>query len=378
MRPMARPLAASALAGLVISLSACGGGSGEDGGQNASLTSDAADTATANLAPFTGQGSAFPVEDALSVRPPAGTTFAFLQCASPICALQAQLVGQATRELLGNDLVVVTAGASAQESQQAMDTIIAQRPDLVIVPGIEPSTIRPQLDQLDQLDIPVVTLGVSGTEDYPAIKSSILGGELIDLAGKLLADWAVAENGASPSVFYNTPELSFSDDMRQAYEAEMATLCPDCEVRVVDIPLSTLGNTAPTTVVNDLRAHPKTKTAIFATEDAANGLPAALKVAGIQVSINGYAPSPGVLQGIKDGDITAGFTVDPVVAAYVNVDVAARIVTGQPLSADEEAGLTSTQMLTAADLKSLDVSNGYLIYPDAAERFNQLWAGQPG
>ncbi|MHC6220640.1 hypothetical protein [Arthrobacter sp. MMS24-S77] len=183
-------------------------------------------------------------------------------------------------------------------------------------------------------------------------------------------------NGTAPSVFYSIPELGFSAPMAAAYQDEMKAVCPGCQVRVVKIPLASIGNTAPATVVSDLKANPETRTAIFASEEAATGLPAALKVAGLDVAINGYAPSPTILGYIQSGDVTAGLAVDTLVAGFLNADVAARLVTGQKLTATETAGLTSMQMVTKNDLAGVDVSKGFAAYPDAVQRFGQLWNGQ--
>lgn len=374
-----KALAWSILASLALGLVGCGNSSpasGDAASSKASLEANALDTAKKNLAPYTGHASAFPVDEPLTTKPPAGTTFAYLECATPICALQGQVVGTATHALLGNDLIVVKAGRSAQEAQQAMESIIAKKPSAVILPGIDPVTMRAQMEQLDSAGIPVVTLAVTNTKGFPAIKAAILGESLAALAGKLFADWAVTTNGIAPSVFYSIPELGFSAPMAAAFQDEMKAVCPACQVRVVKIPLTSIGNTAPATVVSDLKANPETRTAVFASEEAATGLPAALKVAGLDVAINGYAPSPTILGYIQGGDVTAGLAVDTLVAGFLNADVAARLVTGQKLTATETAGLTSMQMVTKNDLAGVDVSKGFAAYPDAVQRFGQLWNGQ--
>jgi ABC-type sugar transport system substrate-binding protein len=110
-------------------------------------------------------------------------------------------VANATKSLFGTDLIVVKAGPSAQDAQQAMDSIIAQKPSAVILPTVDPVSIRAQMEQLAKADIPVVALGVTNTEDFPGIEASIMGKQFSELAGKLFADWAVTTNGSAPSVF---------------------------------------------------------------------------------------------------------------------------------------------------------------------------------
>ena len=364
---------------LVFALTGCAEGSsaeGVNGGTDASLSAEALATAEQNLAPYLGQASAFPIDEPLAKKPAPDATLAFLQCATPICALQVTAVANATKSLFGTDLIVVKAGPSAQDAQQAMDSIIAQKPSAVILPTVDPVSIRAQMEQLAKADIPVVALGVTNTEDFPGIEASIMGKQFSELAGKLFADWAVTTNGSAPSVFYTVPELGFSPIMEAAYKAEMSELCPECEVRVVKIPITSIGSTAPTTVANDLRANPQTKTAIFSTSEAATGLPAALKVADIEVAINGFAPSPTILGYIQSGDVTAGLAVDDPIAAALLVDVAARILTGQKLSDAQVTGMPTMQMVTKADVEGQDVSKGFAAHPDSFDRFDRLWNGE--
>jgi len=368
--------AGGVLASLVLALTACGSSGDSGSSAGASLTSDAVATATSDLAPYTGQASEFPVDEPLATKPPAGTTFAFLQCSTPVCAAQAELIGIATKTLLGNDLIVVKAGPSAQEEQQAMDSIIAKKPSAVIIPATDPAAFRSQMDELDQDGIPVITTGVIGTDKYPAVKGGILAETLSTLAGKLFADWVVKNVGAVESAFYTIPELSFSPLMEQGYKDEMAALCPGCAVREVKVPLASVGSTAPQAITNDLKAHPDTKAAIFASEEATTGLPAALKVAGINVAINGFAPSPTILDYIQKGDITAGLAVDSLVTEFMNVDMAARVVTGQQLTGDEADDRLAMQMITKDDIAGMDLTKGFSAYPDAVERFTKLWNGQ--
>jgi len=370
-------LLAGVMACSLLALSACG--DSDDGGSNASggeISASALAQAKENLAPYTGQPGAFPVDEPLAKKPPAGTTIAFLQCSTPVCAVQAELFAIPTKTLLGNDLIVVKAGPSAQELQQAMDSIIAKKPSAVILPAVDPSQFRPQMEELDRLGIPVVTTGVIDMESFPAIKAGLLGPKASERAGKLFADWAVVRNGTAPSVFYTIPELSFSPIMFKAYQDEMKQLCPSCEVREVKIPIATVGNTAPQTVVNDLRSHPETKTAVFASAEAMTGLPAALKVAGLSPDTVGFAPSPTVLGYIQKGEVTAGLPVDSLVTEFSGVDMVARVLTGQELTKAEADDELAMQMVTKEDLEGKDLSKGFAAYPDVVERMTKLWNGQ--
>jgi len=93
----------------------------------------------------------------------------------------------------------------------------------------------------------------------------------------------------------------------------------------------------------------------------ASGLPAALKAAGLSPTTIGYAPTPGSLQDIEDGKITAGLGVDFPVALWMAVDVAARLVLGEALTPGEQAGSAPEQLLEQKDI-TFDPSKGWTGY----------------
>jgi ribose transport system substrate-binding protein len=345
--------------------------SGASGSGQASVSAEALAQIEKNLEPYTGHPNAFPVTEKLTKRPPKGSTFAFLQCSTPICALIG-LMNQQAAGALGVPLSVTKSAASAQALQDAMSSIIATKPSAVLIPAADPVQYKEPMSQLKQLGIPVVSQGVVDTAQFPAIKGSILGVPAATIAGTLLADWVVKRNGVSPSVFYTVPELSFSPFIVAGFKKEMASVCPTCQTRFVEISAAKIGNTAPSVVTSDLQANPGTKTAIFGSEEAADGLPAAQKVADIKVDTVGFAPDPAVLGYIKNGSITAGLGYDIRTTSWVQVDMAARLVTGQPLTDAEQHDPSVMQMLEQKDI-TFDPTKGFNGYPDVAERFAALW-----
>ena len=171
-------------------------------------------------------------------------------------------------------------------------------------------------------------------------------------------------------MFYGSPELDFSKYAQGAFVGEMKKLCPSCKVRTSSISVLTIGSTAPTTVVNDLRSHPDTNTAIFSTLDTAIGLPPALKTAGLSVTTNGLAPGPVTLSYIKQGQLTGGFGLDLLAGSWQAVDIAARLIMGDKVPPAEASG--DYEFIGPAQIKG-DVSGGWTGYPDYQKRFKKLW-----
>jgi ribose transport system substrate-binding protein len=322
-----------------------------------------------NIAPYTGHPSPFPATVPLGKKLPAGKTFVYLQCAAPTCALVDTALKSAVAAI-GGKLTVVPAGFTAQTAQSAATAALALKPDVVIVPAISGSFFSGGLKKLAAAGTKVVSVGVDNAKSY-GVNFAIGDVSTTTRAGRLLADWVVVHKGAKANVvYYGSPELDFSKYAQQAFVGEMKKQCPSCKVRTSSISVLTIGSTAPTTVANDLRSHPDTNTAIFSTLDAAIGLPAALKTAGLSVTTNGLAPGPVTLSYIKQGQLTGGLGLDLPGAAWQAVDIAARLMLKEKVPPIEANG--DYEFIGPAQIKG-DISNGWTGYPDYQQRFKKLW-----
>ena len=352
-------------------LAACG--SSDDSGSGSSSGGGApADTAAAEaaIAPYVGQPSRFPIETPLAIKA-TGKRIAYLDCGTGICGLFAQLA-EAPFDALGMSMTSIKAGLKPDTVQAAFDTVIQDDYDGVFVPAIPPQLWETGLQQLKDAGIPVVTSGVVGAGDYVQVQQA--GQVNSENSGKLLADWVVAQNGGDADVvLYWTPELPFELVVKDAFTKEMDELCPDCEVRTEEISVTTYGTTAGSTIVADLQAHPNTKTAVFGIGEQAQGLPAQMKTAGLDVETLLYSPGPGNLADIKSGSLTAGLALDLPVLIWTVADSLARLTTGQEPDPGAVADISPQQFVTADDLQ-FDVSQGWTGYPDFADKFTTLWA----
>jgi ribose transport system substrate-binding protein len=378
-RPAATVLSIVTVACTLL-VTACGGGSsgaGSTAGGSASSgaggTNAAADSAAAKalIAPYTGQPSAFPIDTPLTKKP-TGKRIAYLDCGTPICGLFYQLATPAI-QALGMKLTAIKSGLAADTVQSAFDTVVQDKYDGVFVPAIPSSLWKRGLGQLQAAKIPVVTSGVIGA-DPAAVPVQQVGTAETNRSGQVLAGQVVAAHGDQANVvFYYTPELDFTNLLKDSFVAEMKTLCSNCRVRTAKISVSTFGTTAPNLIVDDLQANPDTKTAVFGIGEQTPGLPAAMKTAGLTIETIVNSPDPANLEGIQKGDISLGFGLDLPVVAWTAADSLARLTTGQPPAPGAAQDIPPQQFLTKADLKG-DVSKGWTGYPDFADRFMKLWA----
>jgi ribose transport system substrate-binding protein len=378
---------------LALGLAACGGGSSSSssstseaesseptGGETENAAEEETESEAAGggvaeakeiVAPYIGQPSPFPVTEKLK-EVPKGAEIDYVDCGTPICALFWEIL-QPAAQTMGVKLERVKAGSAANTVASAFDTVIAKEPAAVIVGSVTMELWSKQLKELQEKEIPVVTTGISDAEEF-GIESPQASNANSERSGELMAAYVVAEMAGEESnvVFYETPELSFTTILAESFQAEMEKLCPGCSVRIAQVGIEELGNTAPNTVVSDLQANPDTNVAVFGTAEIEAGLPTALKSAGIEIETLGSSPGPAELQYLKEGKSTAVLGFDLPVLTWTLLDQAAREIAGQELSGPEAEGLGVLQFLRKEDVQ-YDVSKGWSGYPEFAEKFAELW-----
>jgi ribose transport system substrate-binding protein len=376
-----RALVVVALGALSLAVSACGssGSSTSTSSPAGSTTAGKADGAKARaeaaLKPYLGHPSPFPVTTPLEKRP-TGERLAYVECPAPLCALLKPFIASAAKTM-GVNLYTVKGGFSPEELSKAWNTVVQQKPAGAISPATEAVLIHNQVEQLQKLGIPVVSTGVIDTKKY-GIAVEVAGTTLNALAAKLQADYIYEKLGdKANAVFYYTPELGFTRAELPAFKSEMAALCPKCTVRFVKVPVASLGTTSPKLIVSDLQSHPDTNASAVSQADNYNGLPAAMKLAGIKTGTDGvmlvsYSGTPVTHQYVKEGSVTADLALDVPALGYTLVDAVARAVTKQEITPDVAHGLVPLQFLEQKDM-TFDYSKGWTAYPDEVDRWKKLW-----
>jgi ribose transport system substrate-binding protein len=348
-------------------------GCGSSGQETATaLTADAQAKAKELVAPYEGKPGAFPVTERLSSPVPAGTRIAYIDNGNALVSLIFRLMQPAAKEL-GVDLYAVRAGTSASGVQAAFSTVVQQRPAAVINTAIDPALWDNQRKQLIAEGIPVVSLGTVAPASSGLVQPN--GAAAFERQGRLQAAWLVANNDKSvEAVLYEHNELAYAAAVKKGFESELEKLCPDCTARVVQIPITEVGNKAPERIVSDLQAHPGTRAVVFQSSAVATGLPAKLKVAGLKdVQIVGANPLPTNLQYLKDKQGAVELGADLNTLAWTAVDTAARLIVGQKLQPNVVKGDALVHQFLRPEDITFDPTRGFSAYPDVAERFKALW-----
>jgi ribose transport system substrate-binding protein len=327
--------------------------------------------ASAAIEQFVGHPSAFPAATPLRGSLPSGTTFVYLDEGGQSASLFAQLMSDATK-VLGVQLKVINSGTTASTSQAAAESALALKPAAVLLLGNAPAMFGDTLQSLSDAGVKVISLGLSGSYKQYGITFNYLNAIAEEHAGRLMADWVIAHKGAGANVaFYGIPEVTYTPVMESAFKSELSKNCSSCTVRFVSIDLADIGTTAPQTVVTDLQSHPSTNYAVFELAEIAQGLPAAMKSAGLSIPDIGYNPDPLELQYVKTGEMAAAVTSDLVLETWTTVDLAARLVLNQQPTPAETIGDSISTILTQKD--TFNPEDGWVAYPDFANRFAKLW-----
>ena len=308
-------------------------------------------------------------------RVPKGAVIDFVAITTPVSALTWTYITPAAK-VMGVTVKRFAAGTSATSVAQTFTAVVATHPKAVIVVGIPLDLWSRYVPQLKSQGAPIVPYGQIGTAKY-GLQAAQAAEGFGRTAGKLMAAYVVAKWGShSHVVFYEVPELPFASIEQQGIRSELAAVCPGCSLRVVDIPITAIGTTAPGLVVADLQAHPDTTAAAFSDDEAQIGLPAKLKVAGIDVHRIGVGPVPANLEYLKTGQEPVALGYDAAVQAWELLDQAAREIIGQKLTGPASHGVADLQFLTPKDI-TFNPKNGWTGYPDYPQRFAKLWGVQP-
>lgn len=358
-----------------LALVACGSSSSSGGAVGASQNSGgvAADSHAESqvMAPYLDHPSAFPVTTPLRRRP-TGATIAYVNCGNPSCSLLYQSL-KAAASTMGVKLNSIAASVTIQGAVTALDTAIQERPSAVIVPAYATAGIKNQLLQLKALGIPIIGFALIGGAPY-GVQVSVGGAATWSLIPKLEAAYAFSlTNTKTHVLLVSAPEIQFTPPAIQSFVSELSTLCKPCSVTKLSLSVTTIGTTAPQQIVSALQANPNVTTVVAPNSEIFDGLPSALKSAGISVKLVGGAGNPTNLTYVKAGTQAADVQFDFPVTAWMAVDDAARLITKQPLTPNESTGQPDIAILPSGASFTISPSYGWTGYPDFAQRFEKLW-----
>lgn len=342
--------------------------------QNA--TSNGPDLAAANsfLAPWLATGTKkLLIDQPLSGPIPAGTRIAFLDVGTPVASVMWDIL-QPIVKLTGITLDRVSTGSDAQSINTAMNSVVESHYDGIINITLDPIFFKPQLQQLIANKVPIASGSVMDTVEN-GMPEAFNGPDWMKSEGEALAASAVVRTTGKVSdfVLYTIPEFPFAQFQVDGFKSELKSLCASCNLRVVDIPIATLGSTSADQVVSDLQAHPETGYYVAIADEGTVGLPAKLNLAGITVKGLGTWSIPPNLQQVGDGSQDATFPIDFNLMMWTVTDQLFREILHDPYKWPD----AQTRAYTLATLLTKDNAGeypmGYAAIPDMQKQFAALW-----
>jgi ribose transport system substrate-binding protein len=367
--------AVAAFVALALLASACGGASatnGSGGGGSSSGASSSAGVAAAKalVDKYSQQPTTIPASQPIGKPIPRGKTAVFVSCGTPNCAVEGNIIRQATN-LFGWTLKVINTDGTPETQKAAFDQAAQQKVDVVLYSAVDRSTFASDIPAFQAnhtflsaccITDPVGNNGIGYAIDVPSQTAII---------GQLMAAWIIDQSGGNASsVYFNLPAFSILDTQGAAYKAYMRQNCPKCSVDSVDIPATALGKDVPTRIVAYLRAHPSVKWVTVSVDALAVGLPAALRSAGLSdVQIVGEGATSTNLQYIHAGQQSASVAFPYYEVMWAMVDAAARYEAGAPVP----ASVGATPWLLIKSTAPNTNSDAFPTVADYAAQFEKLW-----
>ncbi len=318
-----------------------------------------------------------------------GKKLFYVQCSVPVCAEIAVGI-EAAATAAGWEYETSSHQDTPDTVASAFDTAIAAQPDVVLTSGNPREWFASQLATLADQGVPVVAWSMpEAYEPGDGISVNLLTDDDYYFYGVLMADYA-AETSVTKNVqFIGLPTFPVLSTVQQGFEDEIATVCPDCSVDVVEVAVTDLGTNLPGSVVSQLQANPDLDMIVYAFGGMLFGVPEAIDAAGLGDQAQAISQAGGPL---NFGYITSGqHQVAEVALAselmgWRAVDAAARILAGEgPGRADppELAVIDGRPDILAGGLplqilEADSIDDPTALWPGVAgfqDQFTALWAG---
>ena len=342
--PWQRMLMAGAPVALAVTLAACSSGGSSSSANSSSATTNSQASASspglkqaeAVVSADTSAPASIGITQPVGKPIPAGKHIVLVYSGQGAVGTElAYTPFKAAAKVLGWDVTsLYPALPTPQDLQQALNQAIQLKPDAVIIAAVDDSDFQTQINTLHSMNIPVIsdfspdptggpiTLSLMGVQGQAALTAAAGAKAVADLGGK--GELGVV--GLQGYKIVQEYDTGFYNEVHQT--------CPACTIKETDLPLTSLGTTDGTDIVNFLRANPDIKGLMLGYDGVGSDLYTAAKAAGITLpKIYSSATLPTGVQAALEGELTATVPVDYSDLGWRDADALARIFTGQTASA---------------------------------------------
>jgi ribose transport system substrate-binding protein len=366
------------LAALVV-LSACSsskGTSNTGASTGASSSSGASSQVTAALAATQAaeqQPTSIPLTTKLNSAPPTGKTFVFLQCELAQCKTFEEGVAAATAALGWNLKVLTFQNANPSTLTADMDQALSYKPVGVAFTGLPQAVWQSEVAKYKAAGVPLIP-AYSGPVNRDDTVIADIGAESEPAYGKILANWFIADsNGNGKALSFRADDFAPLKQFSDSFSATVASGCAGCKVTDLRATIPQVeGGQATSAIVSALQKDPSIKYVVACDAPFVDGLPAALKAAGLygKVKIVGGGATSVEEKGLTSGDFTALTSLAQRYTGWLMVDAAARHLEGMEIAPSD--GGEPIQLLTKDNIQT--PSDSYDFPSNYPDEFKSLWS----
>jgi ribose transport system substrate-binding protein len=265
---------------------------------------------------------------------------------------------------------------------QGMRNAIAQDVDAITLLAQDPALLGPQIAQAEEAGIPVIVLRTSGEDDpcQTDPDGEVYGTTCVpgpfERAGRLEADWVIADSGGDATVLVITSEdANSTDSLVRGLTDEFETRCPACDLEFIDVPIPDWAREIRGEVQSALVRNPEIDYVIPIYDSMSQYVVPALKASGKaeEIQIATFNGTPFVLEMVQDEDIVqmdVGENLSWI--GWASMDQAFRVIAGEEPVMSENTPLRvfdDTNVAEAGDPPEFDRGYGRAY----VEGYKRLW-----
>jgi ribose transport system substrate-binding protein len=207
---------------------------------------------------------------------------------------------------VGAQLVVYPNQGEPSQWAQGIRTAIAREADAILLLAQDPRLLGPQIKQAQDARIPVIVLRTTGQrQPCPVLGTTCVPAPFED-AGRLMADWVIADSGGNADVLVITSnDAPSTDPLVTGLRDEFQRRCPACTPRFVDVPIPDWATKLRTEVQSALVRDPGLGYLIPLYDSMSQHVVPALVASrrDDEVKIATFNGTPFVLQMLQDADV---------------------------------------------------------------------------
>jgi ABC-type sugar transport system substrate-binding protein len=311
---------------------------------------------------------------------PKGKTFYFIYGRNPGAIQLAGWTQEAVTTAGWTYKGVIVPAMTPQGFQAAFDIALQGNPSVIVSLTINPSDIAPEVAQATQRHIPIIIEGAPTA--LSGGTTTVMSVPALETGGALQADAALFQtHGNAHVMIASTSAIPSVATLAQAFVEEWKKMCAKCATPLIyNAPVASFGTNFPSLVSAFLLAHPQVDFVDWGFSEMLNGIPNALKAAGL-ASPKGttldLAPTGSEL--LLSNNIVQSIVgyPDPEMA-WLGVDTAIRLFDHQSVSEDMSfagPGSPDQWIVTSSALKAsgLDINTKFPLDPDYKAQFMKLW-----